>query len=1457
MAITLPINVTVTAQGLETFKRISASMDALQNKVRSRIQRGTGAVAPRITQAAKTVGFNTPRLQDVTNRLNLMSQAPDMISPSELKTISHQLNLINREMVMTATKGSGLTKLFTNWQNRVSSLLPEQQELYKLLNNSSTAMSNYAGQMKNSNVLSQLAHNYTRSLADALNSYQRSADQAAKSQQRLADKQQRDQRYNDRMALQKERLSSANKRAADRMLIDQQRLSLVSERQRMMAERAAAAHLGQSRATGVLGQVSHQLSRALGLVSRASVQMTRNISRGTGAVNGMRRQMRGTTGVVKDIDKSFGAVKKGADRTQAGFAGVRSTAQGLMIAMSALQGNLQGVLFSFIFFGNGIPALILGVAALTAAIVGLSSAVYKAGRSTEDMLNKFRRIRGSAEEAAKTFGIAQTWAIRYGYSIDEVADAMQGLEDHGMLTQRALKATMNLAAARGMTVAEASNTIASAIGEESENLDSLEKVGIRVNKSLIDVTSRRAVYEAALSAIEEKYGKEAEIRARTTEGALKRIGEAVSASMRTMLSPIWMDMFLPLLNRIANLAAGMYEFIKAMWMSQEAISFWNDTISLAKSITVDYREELDSLVRFVKMVVAGAFWAVLIIVRALVIGFKLLMESARALGKVFQWLGRMLKPLADMFRMLWQIILGIDFGLIGQKIKDFLGSLPTIFPKTTAAIDRFRESFSTFWDTFAGPVWEKVKGKAGELWNYFKVEVPGILESARSIIDTVLGGMIDRISSVLDFLVENKETVLKVVDGILQGVGGIIKFAIDGIAVGLRIIDKFLQGDFDGAREEMRKGGETLGKDLRESIEGFGMAWEGVTELIQKGFNEWLSSDYLEAQIFRKGIAAAQNLLDGIEEGIKTKLSRTQESIKKWFEARPLAVFFFMTATLMFNWLKDIVVALSKVMVNNVIPYMIAHPWTIPLGIAFTIIGIDSIIGAITAALGAVRIIRYTIGRAIVRLLFTAESFVTTTLIAALTAFLIGAVTALVLAVTVDYVIMNFGTDAQKKSWDDFLNNKLYPWIEENPFRLPLVIFLTGIVVKTVANFASTVLPEVIKTLVMLAPDVFGTVAKGVGEVLVHCGAKLALTIKDVVIGVAAPAVSGFMSNLWASIGAFFSALKATALIKIAGISGTAGGAAATAMGAFAVFMSMPFIITILSPTIDWTWFTDPTQKIIEKLKEFFTLDDGGAFIFTIPIALVFKFFHEKKSEEDQNKDTWWNNLMNAGGIESAYNFVKGLFDKKDLSGSIKNELDPDKADGELKPQTWGNSLMSKYERGVQEGWSLHSLLPTLETISQTIINLLTTSLTSYTWGYDLMSNMEQGALSKIDDIKETFKSIGKDIHDAIMDGIGSITINATVNAHVPEAVPMAMGGSGIVNKPTLFLAGEAGVPERYSFEPLRGGRNGDGGGNVVIEINISGNTLVGNDGTKELARIVSEEIAHKLNRRTAIGFVR
>ncbi len=104
---------------------------------------------------------------------------------------------------------------------------------------------------------------------------------------------------------------------------------------------------------------------------------------------------------------------------------------------------------------------------------------------------------------------------------------------------------------------------------------------------------------------------------------------------------------------------------------------------------------------------------------------------------------------------------------------------------------------------------------------------------------------------------------------------------------------------------------------------------------------------------------------------------------------------------------------------------------------------------------------------------------------------------------------------------------------------------------------------------------------------------------------------------------------------------------------------------------------------------------------------------------------------------------------------------------------------------------------------------------------------------------------------------IGVTTLASTIAtigsaaSKIQGAAAMAEGGQGIVTRPTLFLAGEAG-PERFSFTPIGSGNKGNGGGPIEVNIYIqSANLSSGQD-----IAMVAEELGIKTARslKTARG---
>jgi len=93
------------------------------------------------------------------------------------------------------------------------------------------------------------------------------------------------------------------------------------------------------------------------------------------------------------LERLSGAFAGGRRRVR----GFTSAAQGLILAMSILQGNLRGVLFTLIFLYRSVPKVTFTVAALTVTILGLA----RAGVVVEELLFRFKQLTGSVREATR------------------------------------------------------------------------------------------------------------------------------------------------------------------------------------------------------------------------------------------------------------------------------------------------------------------------------------------------------------------------------------------------------------------------------------------------------------------------------------------------------------------------------------------------------------------------------------------------------------------------------------------------------------------------------------------------------------------------------------------------------------------------------------------------------------------------------------------------------------------------------------------------------------------------------------------------------------------------------------------------------------------------------------------------------------------------------------------------
>ena len=161
---------------------------------------------------------------------------------------------------------------------------------------------------------------------------------------------------------------------------------------------------------------------------------------------------------------------------------------------------------------------------------------------------------------------------------------------------------------------------------------------------------------------------------------------------------------------------------------------------------------------------------------------------------------------------------------------------------------------------------------------------------------------------------------------------------------------------------------------------------------------------------------------------------------------------------------------------------------------------------------------------------------------------------------------------------------------------------------------------------------------------------------------------------------------------------------------------------------------------------------------------------------------------------------------------------------------------------------------PLIDLFTKTIPDALTTLTTGFQSGWQGITNLTNvfgaGLVSGVNDI---FGSLIKSMNNAISSynraakkmgksTISSLSFSPQSFTPIPmPSVKAATGFNGMINRPTMFLAGEAG-PEQVSITP-NGGSNGSG---ITVVVNVQGSILT----ERELFRRVDENLKNELKKR-------
>lgn len=325
-----------------------------------------------------------------------------------------------------------------------------------------------------------------------------------------------------------------------------------------------------------------------------------------------------------------------------------SAIQGVMLGLSAVNLNIRGVLFSLVFLGRAMRKIALGVAALVIvfgtlikALTGTIKAMFTFGQESDKIINRFRAITRSAADSSKAWLLAQYAAVKYGRELGDVADAMELLTQKGVGNKKVLEDIGKIAVVTGKKMTEAAQMYFEWMDKD---LDGIVR------------RYRDAYKDTAIAGSE----------------SLNRIRESLRGVLRIMVTPIWERFFGPILLRVANFVANLVKLVAGLWKTKWAQDHLNKSIAIFNSALQRYGPELRSITDFIKTVVIFTFKAFLSVVRGLALGFRFLMAVTKGVIAVFTWLGRLLKPIADMLRQLFPKELLLRFIVIWAKFKEAL-----------------------------------------------------------------------------------------------------------------------------------------------------------------------------------------------------------------------------------------------------------------------------------------------------------------------------------------------------------------------------------------------------------------------------------------------------------------------------------------------------------------------------------------------------------------------------------------------------------------------------------------------------------------------------------------------------------------------------------------------------------------------------------------------------------------
>jgi hypothetical protein len=263
----------------------------------------------------------------------------------------------------------------------------------------------------------------------------------------------------------------------------------------------------------------------------------------TQAVREQNREIQKTATATKQATKQATGLNQ-MWMMQSRFAqNLSASMQGLLIALSALQGNVMGLAFGLLFLQFTTNPLLAAFSALGVIIGGLGVKAGMAAASTEQLRREITFAVGDVQKADLILNRAQFGAEQFGFLRDDLAKAFTELERFGVLSERTAVLVQNVAAGTGKTATEIAESIVSVVRDGSTS--SLRQLGftkkqIEQFKTLEDVVVR----------LEERFKGAAEAQKNSLRGVLGSTSAAFKSLFEAIGLPFLRNVLLPVLQEL-------------------------------------------------------------------------------------------------------------------------------------------------------------------------------------------------------------------------------------------------------------------------------------------------------------------------------------------------------------------------------------------------------------------------------------------------------------------------------------------------------------------------------------------------------------------------------------------------------------------------------------------------------------------------------------------------------------------------------------------------------------------------------------------------------------------------------------------------------------------------------------------------------------------------------------------